>query len=95
MSIQQKRIPPLIVWNRLRALREEKGLSMAQVANDAGISAPTLWLLEQGFDERTTIPTKKKLAHYFKYSVSDIFPVKMLGDQTLEEFIRKNAQKEK
>jgi transcriptional regulator with XRE-family HTH domain len=94
MSIEQKRIPPFIVWNRLRALREEKGLSMARVANDAGVSAPTLWLLEQGFDERTTIQTKKKLADYFKCSVSDIFPVKMLGDQTLEAHIANSLKKD-
>jgi len=74
-------MPNFIVWNRVKSLRRNMKLNQAQVAVGAGIAVNTLWMIEQGYDEKTTKETKKKLADFFKCDIDDIFPSKMIGNK--------------
>jgi len=81
-------IPDFIIWNKVKTLRKRRGLNQPQVAVGADISITTLWFIESGFDKKTTIETKKKLADFFECEVDDIFPAEMVGNQTKEEFLK-------
>jgi len=78
-----------VIWNRLKALREEEGLTQPQVAVGAGIAIMTLWMIESGYDAKTKQETKQKLANFFKCDIDDIFPAEMIGNQTKEEVLNK------
>jgi len=79
-----KNIPSRMVWNRVKSLRENMKLSQIQVATGAGISVTTIWMIEQGFDEKTTEMTKQKIADFFKCDILDIFPSEMIGSKPRE-----------
>jgi len=85
--------PDFLVWNRIKVLRKERGLTQPQVAVGAGISISTLWAIESGYDEKTTKETKRKLAQFFKCNISDIFPSQMVGNKSKEEIL-KSKQKD-
>jgi DNA-binding XRE family transcriptional regulator len=78
--MEKKKMPDFIIWNRLKAMRLGRGLSQTQAAAGAGVSIATLWMLESGFDKKTTDETKEKLARYFGVKISDIFPVEVRGE---------------
>ena len=80
--------PPFCRWNRLRSLRKERGLSMAQLAVGAGLSISVVYHLELGHEDRTTEETKTKLAGFFDCDVDDLFPLERIGNQPREEFLR-------
>jgi len=85
--------PDFLVWNRIKSLRKKRGLNQVQVAAGADISINTLWMIEQGYDKRTTDETKQKIADFFKCDVSDIFPAEMIGNKSKEEIL-KSKQKD-
>jgi len=85
--------PDFLVWNKIKSLRKEKQLTQPQVAVGAGIAIATLWMIESGYDAKTTQETKQKLANFFKCAVSDIFPSKMIGNITEQEFLKSKQQK--
>lgn len=85
-KIKWKKVPDMLVWNRIKSLRKEEGLNQAQVAVGSGISIGTLYMIEQGYEEKTTEETKRKLAKFFKCDVEDIFPAQMVGNITKEEY---------
>lgn len=80
---------PGIGWNRVKSLRKKMGLNQATVAVGAGISIATLYNIEHGYEQTTTLDTKKRLAKYFKCDVQDLFPAQMIGNETKEEYDRK------
>lgn len=94
MKIKWETAPENIMWNKVKALRKKYGLRQAEVAQGADIAISTLWLIEQGFDKKTTKETKDKLAKFFECDVDDIFPAEMVGNQTREEYF-KNKQSQK
>lgn len=81
MRVKCQKSPKIIIWNRVKSLREKYNLRQAEVAQGAGIAISTLWFIEQGFDKKTTIETKRKLADYFKCDIEDIFPAEMIGNE--------------
>ena len=58
--------------NRVRELREEKGVSQGQLAADVGVSRQTINSIEV---ERYTpsLPLALKLARYFGSTVEEVF----------------------
>lgn len=87
-KINWEQRPSFFVWNKIKRLRKERGFSQLQVAAAADISITTLWMIESGFDGKTSLKTKRKLATFFNCDIDDIFPCEMVGDQTKEEFIK-------
>jgi len=80
-KIKWDKVPDRLIWNRLRSLRKNMGLSQTQLAAGVGVGIPTIYYIEQGYDEKTTIETKKKFAKFFKCDINDIFPVEMIGNK--------------
>ena len=93
-KIDWEQWPSFIVWNKIKRLRKERGLSQTQVAAGAAISITTLWMIEQGYEKKTSNETKKKLANFFKCNIKDIFPAEMIGNKPKEEYL-KNIQSQK
>jgi len=89
-KITWKATPSMIAWNKLSTLRRERGLTQLQVAASSGVSIATLWFIEQGFDKKTSLKTKQKLAIFFKCDVDDLFPVEMIGNITLEQHLKES-----
>ena len=89
-----KNIPSRLVWNRMKALRKERGLTQPQVAVGAGISITSVYYLELRYEARTTEKTKKKLAKFFKCDIEDLFPCEMIGNKPRAEYL-KNIQLQK
>lgn len=58
---------------RLRRLRKERGLTLAQVAVQLGVSKPTVWAWEQG-KARPVDGRLKALAHALGVSEADLMP---------------------
>jgi transcriptional regulator with XRE-family HTH domain len=56
---------------RLRVLRQQRGLSKADLAAQAGIALSTLYLVEDGFDVR--VSTLKKVAQALGVSAGELF----------------------
>lgn len=79
-KITWKKAPSNIGWNRVKSLRKKHGLRQAEVAQGADICITTLWLIESGFDKKTTKETKQKLANFFECDIEDIFPAEMVGN---------------
>lgn len=93
-KIKWDKVPKMICWNKIKALRKVRGLSQPEVAVGAGVSITTIYNLELGYEERTMDKTKKKLAKFFKCDVDDIFPAEMIGNKPKEEYF-KNIQSQK
>lgn len=83
-KIKWEKVPESLIWNRVKSLRKEKGLNQTQVAVGAGIAVNTLYMIEQGYDGRTTEETKKKIAKFFRCDVDDIFPSQMKGNSPIK-----------
>jgi transcriptional regulator with XRE-family HTH domain len=79
------KIPPFLRWNRLRAMREARGLSLNELAVYAGVSASLVWMLEKGYSQASQ-PVKKRLAKFLQVKIDDLFPLEMIGEITLEQF---------
>jgi len=80
-KIKWDRVPDFLVWNRVKSIRKSRDLTQAQAAVGIGIGIPTLYLIEQGLDDRTTDETKKKVAKFFRCDIDDIFPAEMIGNK--------------
>lgn len=72
--------------NKLRALREKKGLLQKELANEIGISTSTIGMYEQGRRE-PDFETVKKLANYFGVSIDYLADneSKLFNDDELKE----------
>jgi DNA-binding XRE family transcriptional regulator len=81
--------PDFIGWNKVKALRKERGLTQPEVAVGSGISIACLYYLEAGFESRATQKTKSKLAKFFGVEVDDLFPCEMIGNEPRDLFITK------
>jgi DNA-binding XRE family transcriptional regulator len=93
MKIKWELVPAGIGWNRVKALRKKMGLNQTQVAAGAGISIATLYNIEHGYEETTTMETKEKLAKFFECDVDDIFPAQMIGNETKAKYDQRKARK--
>lgn len=61
-----------MVLNKLKKMREEKGLTYQQVADTIGISKEYYWMIENG-KRGLTYPLAVKIANVFKSSPDYIF----------------------
>lgn len=59
--------------NRLKSLRESKGMSQEELAARAGVSRTTIWNLETNPQADTTTKTLLKIAAALGTSVAEIF----------------------
>ena len=59
--------------NRLKAIREEKGISQADLAEKTGLSRTTISKIENNEEVNVTTQTIKKISDVFGVSPSDIF----------------------
>jgi putative transcriptional regulator len=59
--------------NRLKSLRESKGMSQEELAARAGVSRTTIWNLETNPQADTTTKTLLKIADALGTSVTEIF----------------------
>lgn len=58
----------------LRKIREASGLRQIDVAKMSGIGLTTVWLIENGYENRVSQKTKEKIATALKMKVREIFP---------------------
>lgn len=59
--------------NKLRILRQEKGLTIAELAELSGISAGYICHLEKGTRKNPSIETMEKIAKVFNKSILEVF----------------------
>ena len=64
---------------RLRALREERGLGPGELSKRSGVSRPYLWQLESGKKTRPTMDILERLAQALGVTVADF-----VGSQVVE-----------
>lgn len=57
---------------KLRRLREERGLTRRQVEDGTGVSQTNLWRIESGDIENSRIGTVKVLADFYGVTVAEI-----------------------
>lgn len=63
----------VIVGRRIRALREQKNLSQAQLAEATGVSRTSITQMEAGL-QRATLETLYQLAKVFKVEIGAMLP---------------------
>jgi len=59
--------------NRLRALREQIGVTQEELSRKSGVSRPTISAIESNQEYVTTNITLEKIARAIDFKVSDIF----------------------
>lgn len=59
--------------NRLRALREQIGVTQEELSRKSGVSRPTISAIESNQEYITTNITLEKIARAIDFKVSDIF----------------------
>ena len=59
--------------NELRQKRTELNLRMVDVALRSGVGVSTIWLIENGYDQRVSTKTKKKIASALGATVKELF----------------------
>ena len=62
--------------NRVREKRKNLNLRMIDVAIMSGVGISTIWLAENGYAERVSEKTRKKIACALQCSIQEIFPQK-------------------
>ena len=60
--------------NKIREVRQERGLRLVDAAKLFGIGCSTLWLIENGYAERASEKTRKKIAAGLGLKVEELFP---------------------
>lgn len=63
-----------VKMNRIKEVREERGLRQLDVAKMCGIGVSTLWLIEQGYDQQVSEKTKRKIAAGLGSKIELLFP---------------------
>ena len=59
--------------NRLREIRERRGMSASELTRVSGISRATIWKLEAGVAQAHTTRTMEKLAQALGVPVNEVF----------------------
>jgi len=61
--------------NELREKRKVLNLRMVDVALRSGVGVSTIWLIEQGYDQRVSTETKRKIASALGTTIEELFGV--------------------
>ena len=59
--------------NNLREKRKIFNFRLIDLAIKSGIGISTIWLIEQGYERRTSRETKKKIAQALDSTIEEIF----------------------
>lgn len=76
-----------MIYNRIKLLRTEKGLSRKGLADAVGVNFQTIGYLERG-DYNPSLELAFKLAEYFDVPIDTAFsprPFRSLSEQLMEE----------
>ena len=60
--------------DKIKALRQEKGLRQVDLARKANVSLTWLWALENGLEKRVSAKVKKRIAGVLGMKYEDLFP---------------------
>ena len=58
---------------RIREIREELGMTQAELCEKTGLTRATIWKLETGDDEVTTSKTLMKIAEALNVTIGELF----------------------
>lgn len=58
---------------KIKEMRQKKNMTQSELAEKSGVSRTTIYFLESGTKEQTTVDTLTKLAKALGVSISDIF----------------------
>lgn len=75
-----------MIYNRVKILRTEKGLSRKELADAVGVNFQTIGYLERG-DYNASLELAFKIADYFELPIDMVFsprPFKSLAEQLAE-----------
>jgi transcriptional regulator with XRE-family HTH domain len=72
MGMDYGKLPPINVGKRLRALREERNVSMRAVARESGLSANALSMIERSLTS-PSVSTLRKLAEALEIPITAFF----------------------
>lgn len=61
--------------NELREKRRDLNLRMIDVALKSGVGVSTIWLIEQGYDQRVSTETKTKIPSVLGTTIEELFGV--------------------
>ena len=61
--------------NELREKRRDLNLRMIDVALKSGVGVSTIWLIEQGYDQRVSTETKRKITSALGTTIEELFGV--------------------
>lgn len=61
--------------NRLKAVREKKGISMSELARRSGVCRSTIWKIETGNKQARTTRTLEKIANALGVPIREIFDI--------------------
>ena len=79
----KKPVPDFVEWSRLKKARQDRGLTLADLALAAGIaSLNTLMLQEKGFTGRPE--TRAAISAALRMDEADLYPTRVLGDTVKE-----------
>lgn len=89
-----------IVSKAIKALREEQGLSIGQLAKRAGVSRAYLWQLENGSKKRPTLELLQRIANALGADVTELYTTHATPPETanedlppgLKEFVTKRGK---
>jgi len=59
--------------NKIKEKREKAGLRQVDLATLCGVGIGTIWLIENGYDKRTSKKTKDKIAAGLKAETKELF----------------------
>lgn len=60
--------------NKLREMRENRGLRLIDVATQCGVGIATIWNIENGYEQRASKKTKEKIAAGLGMKEEELFP---------------------
>lgn len=58
---------------KIKEMRQKKNMTQSELAEKSGVSRTTIYFLESGAKEQTTVDTLTRIAKALGVSVSDIF----------------------
>lgn len=64
--------------NRIRELRQRRGISSTELAYRSGLSTTTLWRLERG-EQQPPLGTARSIAEILSATIDEVFPAEAVA----------------